>query len=557
MTQEPSTLHPVTVPNLGDFHDVDVIEVLVQPGQKVEAGASLITLETDKAAMDVPAPFAGTVHELQVKTGDKVSEGDPILTLKSAAPSSTKNATQPKSAATKSTPAPDATNPEHPARPAPRDSGSPERAAPQPVTVPNLGDFHDVDVIEVLIQPGQQVEAGASLITLETDKAAMDVPAPFTGTVRKLQVKTGDKVSEGHVIALIEPNPGPAAPSVANKEAAPAPPRTTSPQADEKKPESRAPSPAPMPTKSMPQGGDRLEPYAGPAVRKLARQLGVDLTRVSGSGTRGRIRAEDVHAFVRSALQQGAGGSGLPEVPTYDYARFGEIEPQPLSRIQKISGPRLVASWLNIPHVTQHDHADITELDTFRVQLNQGDGARYQIKLTLLPFVMKAAVQALRDHPVVNASLDAARNTLILKKYYHLGFAVDTPDGLVVPVVRDVDRKNIWTLAREISELAERARQGTLTASDFQGGSFTLSSLGGIGGSAFTPIINAPEVAILGLSRAEMKPVWRENQFVPRLMLPLSFSYDHRVIDGARAVRFTRSLATALERYDGVLDPPV
>ncbi|EQD72615.1 dihydrolipoamide acetyltransferase component of pyruvate dehydrogenase complex [mine drainage metagenome] len=246
----------------------------------------------------------------------------------------------------------------------------------------------------------------------------------------------------------------------------------------------------------------------------------------------------------------------LPEVPAYDYSRFGEIEQQPLTRIQKISGPRLVASWLNIPHVTQHDEADITEVDALRIRLNQGDGKRYGIKLTLLPFVMKALVQALREHPVVNASLDVAGNMLILKKYYHLGFAVDTPEGLVVPVLRDVDRKNIWTLAREISGLADQARKGTLAVSDFQGGSFTISSLGGIGGTGFTPIINAPEVAILGVSRATWKPVWREGQFVPRLLLPLSFSYDHRVIDGARAVRFTRALADALERYDGILDPP-
>ncbi|MHB1764686.1 MAG: dihydrolipoyllysine-residue acetyltransferase [Gammaproteobacteria bacterium] len=555
MTTDQSAIQPVTVPNLGDFHDVDVIEVLVKSGDRVEAGASLITLETDKAAMDVPAPFAGIVRELRVKTGAKVSQGDAILTLETAAspPPKTQGDQNPPPA--KSRTAPVEPTPAQQGDSAASQQADPkpaEKSTPQLVSVPNLGDFHDVDIIEVLVKSGDRVEAGASLITLETDKAAMDVPAPFAGIVRELRVKTGAKVSQGHAIAMIEPS---ADPTPAQPRAPDTPPPPVS-RPDTPHPEPARPSRSETRSNPTAPGTGRLKPYAGPAVRKLARELGVDLARLSGSGTRGRILALDIQTYVRRALEHTQGGGMLPEVPVYDYSRFGEIERQPLTRIQKISGPRLVASWLNIPHVTQHDQIDITEVDALRVQLNQGEGKRYGIKLTLLPFVMKAAVQALQDHPVVNASLDVAQHMLIIKKYFHLGFAVDTPEGLVVPVLRDVNRKNLWTLAREISTLADKARKGALTASDFQGGCFTISSLGGIGGTGFTPIINAPEVAILGVSRAELKPVWREGRFVPRLLLPLSLSYDHRVIDGARAVRFTRTLAEALERYDGVLDPP-
>ncbi len=382
----------------------------------------------------------------------------------------------------------------------------------------------------------------------------MDVPAPFPGTVRELRVKTGDQVSEGHAIALIEPA---GTPMTALTQATGTPSKTVSaPEHPPSGPESGDFVPEPKGSGAPRPRAERLQPYAGPSVRKLARELGVDLAGLLGSGPRGRILVSDIKSHVRHTLLNPSASRALPEVPAYDYSRFGEIERQPLSRIQKISGPRLAASWLNIPHVTQHDEADITEVEALRARLNEGDGQHYGIKLTLLPFVMKAAVGALRAHPVVNASLDPTGQTLILKKYFHLGFAVDTPEGLVVPVLREVDRKRLWTLAREISTLADKARKGTLQAADFQGGCFTVSSLGGIGGTGFTPIINAPEVAILGVSRATWKPLWRDGRFIPRLILPLSFSYDHRVIDGARAVRFTRTLAEALERYDGILDPP-
>ncbi len=530
----------ITVPDLGDFHDVDVIEVLVKPGDKIAAGASLITLETDKAAMDVPAPRGGVIRELKVKTGDKVSQGSPILTLESAEEKAAPSR-QPDSAPTAQMIPPKETAP---ARAAPPPPPLPvDRRKVEAVVVPDLGGFHDVDVIEVLVKPGDVIKAGGSLITLETDKAAMDVPAPQAGIVRELKVKAGDKVSQGSPILTLETTP------VAEKASAPA---TSAPA--ERPPAREMPAQEPAGSPALAKA-DRLHPYAGPLVRKLARELGVSLEQISGSGARGRIRPEDVKHFVRNQIQTGRGPAGR-EVPVYDYSRFGPVEQQPLTRIQKIAGPRLWASWNTIPHVTQHDQADITEVDPFRVRLNEADGRRFGIKLTLLPFLMKAAVQALREHPTLNASLNPDLETLTLKKYYHLGFAVDTPQGLVVPVIRNVDQKDLWTLAREVADLADKARAGRLAAADFQGGTFSLSSLGGIGGTAFTPIINAPEVAILGISRSEIRPVWRDGAFAPRLMLPLSLSYDHRVIDGALAARFTRSLARAIESLAGLLPPP-
>ncbi len=542
----------ITVPDLGDFHDVDVIEVLVKPGDVIATGASLITLETDKAAMDVPAPQGGVVRELKVKSGDKVSQGSPILTLERAERKKAPTVEPaPQAAPPSRPPPPKGTTPERPAPPHPPAPRPAERLQVEEVLVPDLGDFHDVDVIEVLVKPGDVIAAGASLITLETDKAAMDVPAPQGGVVRELKIKPGDKVSQGTPILSLETTSA-SAPAPVN---APAPEAASTGSA----PVDRLPAQERIPdlpgVTPPPVQGDRLHPYAGPLARKLARELGVNLDQVAGSGARGRIRPEDVKHFVRDTIQTGRSPAGH-EVPVYDYSRFGPVEKQPLTRIQKISSPRLTASWKSIPHVTQHDQADITEVDHLRVRLNEGDGRRFGIKLTLLPFLMKAAVQALREHPTVNASLNPDLETLTLKKYYHLGFAVDTPQGLVVPVVRNVDQKDLWTLTREIADLADKARAGRLAATDFQGGTFSLSSLGGIGGTGFTPIINAPEVAILGISRSEIRPVWKEGAFVPRLLLPLSFSYDHRVIDGALAVRFTRTLAKAIESLAGLLPPP-
>ena len=424
------------------------------------------------------------------------------------------------------------------------------------VRVPDIGDYKDVEVIEVAVQAGDTVAVDATLITLETEKATMDVPSTAAGVIRELKVNRGSRVSQGDVIALVE--------GVAEAQPSPQPSRQPAPQ----------PSPQPVPAKTA--GADRPAPqpvpakaaegakvvdspgfstaHASPSIRRFARELGVDLAQVRGTGTKGRITEQDVKAHVKRLLTQGTApaGAALPRVPTVDFAAFGPVERQPLSRIQKISGPRLHASWVNLPHVTQFDEADITEMEATRARLKDEATAR-GIKLTPLAFVMRACVQALQAFPHFGASLDADAGELVMKKYVHVGFAADTPNGLVVPVVRDADRKDVFELARELAALSEKARAGKLAAAEMQGGVFTISSLGGIGGTAFTPIINAPEVAILGVSRASHRPVYEDGAFVPRLMLPLSLSYDHRVIDGADAVRFTTFLAKALADVPGLL----
>jgi pyruvate dehydrogenase E2 component (dihydrolipoamide acetyltransferase) len=439
------------------------------------------------------------------------------------------------------------------------------------VRVPDLGDFKDVSVVDVLVKEGESVEVDTPLITLETEKATMDVPSPVGGRINALKIQKGGKVSQGTLIALIEaasaeakPAAAPATPPSATEETVRHPAlaaRSASQAPTAPSPPADAPS-APAATPSAPIGdgsvvmADFSSVYAGPSVRKFARELGVDLARVKGSGPKGRITHEDVKAFVKKVMTEGAGAPGaaaLPQVPEVDFAKFGPVETRPLGRIQRISGPRLHASWVNIPHVTQFDSADITDLEAVRAQL-KGKAVKEGIKLTPLAFVLKACVKALQEYPLFNSSLDARGENLVFKKYLHLGFAADTPNGLVVPVIRDADRKDIYELARELGELSEKAREGKLTPTQMQGGCFTISSLGGIGGTAFTPIINAPEVAILGVSRSSYQPVYRAGSFVPRLMLPLSLSYDHRVIDGALAVRFTTFLARALAEPRGLLE---
>src|SRR5512135_248669 len=424
------------------------------------------------------------------------------------------------------------------------------------VRVPDIGDYKDVEVIEVAVQAGDTVAVDATLITLETEKATMDVPSTAAGVIRELKVNRGSRVSQGDVIAVVE--------SAAEAQPAPQPSSQPSPQpAPQPSPAKAAavqqPSPQPIPAKAA-EGSKVFDSpgfstaHASPSIRRFARELGVDLAQVRGTGTKGRITEQDVKAHVKRILTQGAAPAGavLPRVPTVDFAAFGPVERQPLSRIQKISGPRLHASWVNLPHVTQFDEADITEMEATRAKLKDEATAR-GIKLTPLAFVMRACVQALQAFPHFGASLDAEAGELVMKKYVHVGFAADTPNGLVVPVVRDADRKDVFELARELAVLSEKARAGKLAAAEMQGGVFTISSLGGIGGTAFTPIINAPEVAILGVSRASHRPVYENGTFVPRLMLPLSLSYDHRVIDGADAVRFTTFLAKALADVPGLL----
>jgi pyruvate dehydrogenase E2 component (dihydrolipoamide acetyltransferase) len=537
-------MREILVPDIGDFKDVEVIEVLVKPGDAIQKEQSLITLESDKATMEIPSPAAGVVKELRVKVGDRVSQGGLILMVEEE--SSPAKETQPVKTRKKEE------NEE-------QAQARPTVAAPETVTVPDIGDFKDVEVIEVLVKPGDAVTKEQSLITLESDKATMEIPSPAAGVVKELKVKVGDRVSEGSPVLVIESGAGAGAEAPARREAAPAPePPGAAPEA------ARVPlaaSPAAIsrlgPVPAEPREATSSPPHASPSVRKFARELGVDLAQVRGSGPKGRVLHEDVQAFVKGALTQGAapaqgaaarnGGMpfNLPAWPEVDFAKFGPVESKPLSRIQKLSGPNLHRNWVSIPHVTQFDEADITDLESFR-KANTSVTEKEGFKLTMLAFLIKACVTALRQYPRFNASLDSRFENLILKKYYHIGVAVDTPDGLVVPVVRDADRKGVFDLARELSDTSKLARDKKLKPGDMQGGTFSISSLGGIGGTAFTPIINAPEVAILGVSRSVMRPVWDGEKFIPRLMLPLSLSYDHRVIDGASAARFTSYLASVL-----------
>ena len=415
------------------------------------------------------------------------------------------------------------------------------------IKVPDIGGFTDVGVIDVMIEVGQKIEVDAPLITLETDKAAMDVPAPAAGVVRQVSVKKGDKVSQGAVILVLEadeaePLAAAAKPPPPSAEAAAAPAPKVAP----------APAPAAATAQAAPRGPVSIDEigfskaYASPSIRKFARELGVDLGRVTGSGPKARISADDVKAFVKKLLTSpGAAGSGLPKVPEVDFTRFGAVEVKPLSRIQRISGTRLQASWINLPHVTQHEDADITDLEAMRAA-QKDKAAKEGVRLTPLAYIIRACALALRQFPRFNSSLDASGENLVYKQYCHIGFAVDTEEGLVVPVIRDADKSDVFALARSLAQLSEKARAGKLTALEMQGGSFTISSLGSIGGTSFTPIINAPEVAILGVARAAQKPVFVGGAFVPRLILPLSLSYDHRVIDGAEGARFVVHLAKLL-----------
>ena len=518
------------VPDIGDFDQVPVIEVLVAVGDQVKLDQGLVTLESDKATMEVPAPFAGVVREIKVKVGDSLSEGALVALIEEQGAESSGDA-DPAAAPAAATPSP-----------APADSTSAGGAALIEAKVPDIGDYKDVPVIELLVAVGDQVKADQGLVTLESDKATMEVPSPAAGVIESLAVKVGDSLAEGSLVATIRSadasQPGKAAAAPAAAPSAPAAVAAPAPVA----------IPAAPPVPAAPAAGTNPA-HASPGIRRYARELGVDLGRVSGSGRKGRITREDVNAFVKGALAApapaaaagGLGGLQLLPWPKVDFSRFGEIETQPLSRIKKISGANLARNWAMIPHVTQQDEADITEMEAFRKQIA---GEQKEVKVTPLVFLIKAAVRALQQFPTFNSALDG--DNLVLKKYFHIGIAVDTPDGLVVPVIRDCERKSLLDLARELGEISVRAREKKLKGDDMQGGCFSISSLGGIGGTGFTPIINAPEVAILGVSRSAMKPVWNGSSFEPRLMLPLSLSYDHRVIDGAAAARFTAYLAQQL-----------
>ena len=517
----------VTVPDIGDFKDVPIIEIAVKVGDRINAEAPLITLESDKASMEVPSPSAGIVKLLAVKIGDKVSQGTPILSLELDGVSSTAEAAKPA------------------VTPPPAPTSAPSGVAE--VRVPDIGEFKDVPIIEVTVNPGDTVKPEQPLITLESDKASMEVPSPFGGTVAQLRVKKGDRVSEGTVIlTLITEGADIAAPARTTA----SPPSAPTPAAAPATIPATPAAPAPTSTASVHEAAFDI-PYAGPSVRKLARDRGIDLHQVKGSGRRGRILPEDVMSFSATgaitaptpSLSTQGTGPGLLPWPKIDFAKFGPIETKPLSRIKKISGPTLHRNWVMIPHVTNHDDCDITELEEFRKQLNK-ENEKSGVRVSMLAFMIKAAVATLKKFPEFNSSLEG--DTLVLKKYYHIGFAADTPQGLVVPVIRDADKKGIIDIAKEMSDLAKLAREGKLKPDQMQGGTFTISSLGGIGGTYFTPIINAPEVAIMGACRSFEKPIWDGKQFVPRLYQPLSLSWDHRVIDGAAAARFNTHFGSLL-----------
>ncbi|AVQ79986.1 MULTISPECIES: dihydrolipoyllysine-residue acetyltransferase [unclassified Variovorax] len=556
----------VKVPDIGDFDEVAVIEVLVKVGDTVKAEQSLITVESDKASMEIPSSTAGVVKELKVEVGSKVKEGSVVLVLEAdgAGAAAPAPAAAPAAAAPAPAPAPAAAAPAPAAAPA-------AASGPVEVKVPDIGDFKDVAVIELLVKVGDTVKAEQSLITVESDKASMEIPSSAAGVLKELKVKVGDTVNIGDLIAVLE---GTAAAAPAPAQAAAAAPAAATASAPAPAPSAAAPAPAASPAAAAaaaphdptvaPTG--KL-PHASPSVRKFARELGVPLEEVKGSGLKGRITQEDIQSFTKavmsgqvstkaSAAKAPAGGAGdgaalgLIPWPKVDFTKFGTVERKDLSRIKKLSGANLHRNWVMIPHVTNNDEADITELEAFRVSTNK-ENEKSGVKVTMLAFVIKAVVAALKKFPEFNTSLDG--DQLVYKQYYNIGFAADTPNGLVVPVLKDADKKGILQISAEMGELAKKARDGKLGSADMQGGCFSISSLGGIGGTHFTPIINAPEVAILGLSKSAMKPVWDGKQFVPRLTLPMSLSYDHRVIDGALAARFNAYLGQVLADYRRIL----
>ncbi|WP_353232678.1 dihydrolipoyllysine-residue acetyltransferase [Pseudomonas helleri] len=536
----------IRVPDIGSG-DGEVIELFVKVGDRVEADQSILTLESDKASMEIPAPKAGIVKSLKVKLGDRLKEGDELLELEAeggAAPAPEAAAPAPAAAAEKPAAAPAA---EAPAAPA----AAPASESVQDIHVPDIGSSGKAKIIEILVKAGDTVEADQSLITLESDKASMEIPSPAAGVVESIAVKLDDEVGTGDFILKLKVA-GAAAPA-APAQAAPAPAAKAEAPAAAPAPAAKAEAaPAPAPAAAPAPSGAKV--HAGPAVRQLAREFGVELSAVSPSGPHGRVLKEDVQAYVKTALQKAkeapaagaaTGGAGIPPIPTVDFSRFGEVEEVAMTRLMQIGASSLHRSWLNIPHVTQFDQADITELEAFRVA-QKAVAEKAGVKLTVLPLLLKACAHLLKELPDFNSSLAPSGKAIIRKKYVHIGFAVDTPDGLLVPVIKNVDQKSLLQLAGEAAALAAKARDKKLTADDMQGACFTISSLGHIGGTGFTPIVNAPEVAILGVSKATMQPVWDGKAFQPKLMLPLSLSYDHRVINGAAAARFTQRLSQLL-----------
>lgn len=552
------SLIQVSVPDIGDFDEVAVIELLVAVGDKVDKDQSLITVESDKASMEIPSSHGGVVKSISVKLGDKVKQGVVLLELEGegAAP-----AAEPAAPVAAPTAGPASTAPSA----APVAASASANSAPVELRVPDIGDFKDVAVIELLVAVGDTVAAEQSLITVESDKASMEIPASHAGVLQSLNVKLGDVVNIGDLIGTVRAS----APAGAAPVSAPAP--ATAPAASAAVSAASAAPAAPAVVAATPAHNPTVapsgkQPYASPSVRKIARQLGVPLDEIKGTGHKGRITTEDVHNFTKAvmtgaaqtAAQAAKGGSGVADGaglgllpwPKVDFAKFGPVERRDMSRIKKISGANLHRNWVMIPHVTNHDDADITDLEAFRVSTNK-ENEKSGVKVTMLAFLIKASVAALKKFPEFNSSLDG--DQLVMKQYFHIGFAADTPNGLVVPVIKDADKKGVMQISAEMGELAKKARDGKLGPADMSGACFTISSLGGIGGRYFTPIINAPEVAILGVCRSNIEPVWNGKEFVPRLMLPLSLSWDHRVIDGASAARFNAYLGQIMTDFRRIL----
>lgn len=538
------TIESLTVPDLGGAEQVEVIEILVAAGDQVEAEESIIVLETDKATMEIPSPLTGTISSLSINVGDKLNEGDQYGEIETAASSvstASKQESKPEEAAEKE---PEQKPEKDDKKQANVDTVSSNSTHVEIIPVPDLGGSDQVEVIELLVKVGEEVEAEQSVLTLETDKASMEIPAGKSGRIEKILLTLGDKVSVGDpmIELLVDQSSALEIDSRAeNKQESKPSPADTS---------EKSSKPVSNTSVASKNAVDDVKPsgqvHAGPAVRKLAREFGVDLSLVKGSGVRGRVTKDDVQNHVKAALQnpQVAGGSGIPKVAEIDFSKFGETESVALNKIKLATAKNMTAAWLNAPQVTQFDEADISELEAFRKQVNAKPNTEQ--KLSAVPFVMKALAIAMKEFPQFNSSLSADGKSLIYKKYTHIGVAVDTPNGLLVPVIRDVDQKTVTEIAQDLNQKAQKARAGKLGLADMQGGCLSVSSLGGIGGIAFTPIVNAPEVAILGLSRAQMKPVWNGGEFVPKLILPLSLSYDHRVIDGAEAARFSQRLAELL-----------
>ncbi|PHN77541.1 dihydrolipoyllysine-residue acetyltransferase [Pseudomonas syringae] len=536
----------IRVPDIGNGEG-EVIELMVKVGDRIEADQSILTLESDKASMEIPAPKAGVIKTMKVKLGDRLKEGDELFELEvegeaAAAPAP---AAEPAAAPAAAEKPADAA----PAAAAPAPAAS---ASVQDIHVPDIGSSGKAKIIELMVKVGDSIQADQSLITLESDKASMEIPSPAAGVVESIEVKLDQEVGTGDLILKLKvegaapaaaPAPAASAPAAAPAKAEAAAPAAPAPKAEA----------APAPAAPAAPAKDGAKVHAGPAVRQLAREFGVELSAVSSTGPHGRVLKEDVQAYVKTMMQKAkeapaggaSGGSGIPPIPEVDFSRFGEIEEVPMTRLMQLGASGLHRSWLNIPHVTQFDQADITDLEAFRVA-QKGAAEKAGVKLTVLPLLLKSCAHLLKELPDFNASLAPSGKAVIRKKYVHIGFAVDTPDGLLVPVIRDVDQKSLLQLAAEAAALAEKARNKKLTANDMQGACFTISSLGHIGGTGFTPIVNAPEVAILGVSKATIQPVWDGKAFQPKLMLPLSLSYDHRVINGAAAARFTKRLSELL-----------